>query len=97
MAGAVFEGIGVSAGGSIGGYAMDRLGGTMSFRYFALAAFALCAIHVGIQLVFARVYPDIKRPATEALQANATEDILSADQAEQRNETNEKHKYTNSC
>lgn len=56
MAGAIFEGIGVSAGGLVGGYAMDNLGGSMTFRWAGYVALVLCILHVLVQMVFARVY-----------------------------------------
>lgn len=77
----------------IGGYALQRFGGRMMFRWFGVGSLVLCGAHIGIHVVLNRWCPIAEHPAAIA---EVTEDILHADLAEQRNETNDKHKYTDS-
>ncbi|XP_056634030.1 major facilitator superfamily domain-containing protein 6-like isoform X2 [Diorhabda sublineata] len=49
LVGAVFEGVGVSAGSSLGGYLYKKVGGPLTFRYFGFAALIICVIHVLVQ------------------------------------------------
>lgn len=45
LVGAIFEGIGVSAGSFLGGYMMNEVGGSETFRIFGIAAMILSVIH----------------------------------------------------
>lgn len=94
MSGAIHEGIGFSLGGLMGGYAMDRLGTSATFFWFGCGALVVCAMHVITQLVLASVRPEIEMLQAMTTNADVTEDILSANLAEQRNELNHKHKYS---
>ncbi|XP_072393299.1 major facilitator superfamily domain-containing protein 6-A [Diabrotica undecimpunctata] len=49
LVGAVFEGIGVSAGSYLGGYCYQHFGGPLTFRYFGFGAIIVCFIHIAIQ------------------------------------------------
>ncbi|XP_055708633.1 major facilitator superfamily domain-containing protein 6 isoform X2 [Phlebotomus papatasi] len=46
LVGAVFEGVGVSMGSFIGGIAFDRIGGSLTFRWFGIGALVLLGAHV---------------------------------------------------
>lgn len=52
MAGAVFEGVGVSAGTTIAGYLFDSIGGSSTFEIFGIGAFIAFIIHVTAQECF---------------------------------------------
>lgn len=54
LVGAIFEGIGVSAGSFIGGYMMEHMGGSYTFRMFGIAALLLCILHVLVQKFIAK-------------------------------------------
>lgn len=45
LVGAIFEGIGVSAGSFLGGYMMNEIGGSNTFRIFGIVAMILSVIH----------------------------------------------------
>lgn len=47
--GAVFEGVGVSFGSWLGGNLMSQHGGSVTFRYFGIAAFLAFLAHIIIQ------------------------------------------------
>ncbi|XP_028134563.1 major facilitator superfamily domain-containing protein 6 [Diabrotica virgifera virgifera] len=49
LVGAVFEGVGVSAGSYLGGYCYKHFGGPLTFRYFGYGAIIVCFIHIAIQ------------------------------------------------
>lgn len=49
LVGAVFEGLGVSAGSSLGGVLYQKVGGPLTFRYFGFGALIVCAIHIVVQ------------------------------------------------
>lgn len=65
----------------------------MMFRWLGIGSLVLCGAHIGMHIVLNRWWPVAERRS--AAVAEVTEDILCADSAEQRNETNDKHKYTN--
>lgn len=52
LAGAVFEGIGVSAGTTTAGYLFDSIGGSSTFEIFGISAFIAFIIHVTVQECF---------------------------------------------
>lgn len=54
IVGGIFEGVGVSLGSLIGGILMNSIGGSLTYRYFSIAAFCLAALHFAIQLLLAR-------------------------------------------
>lgn len=49
--GAVFEGIGVSAGSALAGLSYNMNKGPLTFRYFGFGALILCSVHIVIQYV----------------------------------------------
>uniref|UniRef100_A0A336LKW0 CSON013643 protein n=2 Tax=Culicoides sonorensis TaxID=179676 RepID=A0A336LKW0_CULSO len=49
LTGAVFEGIGVSLGSLLGGRLMGKIGGSLLFRYFGIAAWVAAALHALVQ------------------------------------------------
>lgn len=49
MVGAIFEGVGVSAGSFIAGYLMTEIGGSATFALFGFAAMALSVVHFIVQ------------------------------------------------
>lgn len=49
LVGAIFEGVGVSTGSFIGGYMMQHMGGSYTFRIFGIVALVLFAVHVIVQ------------------------------------------------
>lgn len=49
MVGAIFEGVGVSLGSLLGGQAMNRVSGQVTFRYFGIAALCAGVLHVIVQ------------------------------------------------
>lgn len=49
LVGAVFEGVGVSAGSSLAGTLYQKYGGALTFRFFGIGALILCVIHIGVQ------------------------------------------------
>lgn len=54
LVGAVFEGVGVALGSLIAGHLFKKVGGSLTFRYFGLAALALFVAHVLIQFLAER-------------------------------------------
>lgn len=54
LVGAVHEGIGIAAGSLIGGFLMDRLGGTLTFRWYGAVGLVLCGLHVLAQSLMER-------------------------------------------
>lgn len=49
LVGAIFEGIGVSAGSFICGYLMNIYGGSATFRIFGISAICLSFVHYFVQ------------------------------------------------
>lgn len=91
MSSAIYEGIGRTIGALVGGYGVQKIGIRMMFGWFGYIAFGLCGVHVVVHLVLNRFCkPDERSDAIREV----TEDILSANMAEQRNEKNDKHKFT---
>lgn len=52
--GAVFEGVGVSAGSFIGGLLFKWYGGAATFRMFGICSFIFCLLHVAVQYLLHR-------------------------------------------
>ncbi|KAG5895122.1 hypothetical protein JTB14_008559 [Gonioctena quinquepunctata] len=51
LVGAVFEGIGVSAGSFTAGWTYKKYGGPLTFRYFGFGAFIAGIVHVAVQFL----------------------------------------------
>lgn len=51
LVGAVFEGVGVSFGSWLGGSLIDKYGGSLTFRYFSIAAFLAFFAHIIVQML----------------------------------------------
>lgn len=49
LVGAIFEGVGVSAGSLLGGYLMNEVGGSNTFRIFGIGAIVLSGVHLIVQ------------------------------------------------
>ena len=81
LVGAVFEGIGVSVGSLIGGFLMESVGGSMTFRYFSYAAGCCFAAHVLVQALLNKITGtaygkktyDEENKTTERVEINAVE------------------------
>uniref|UniRef100_A0A1B0CQH6 Major facilitator superfamily associated domain-containing protein n=1 Tax=Lutzomyia longipalpis TaxID=7200 RepID=A0A1B0CQH6_LUTLO len=52
--GAVFEGVGVSMGSLIAGISFDKIGGSLTFRWFGLGALVLLVVHVVVRRLHER-------------------------------------------
>lgn len=49
--GAVFEGIGVSAGSALAGMSYQIFNGSLTFRYFGFGSFIMCFVHIVVQYI----------------------------------------------
>lgn len=81
----MFEGVGVSTGSYLGGYLMDHVQGSATFRFFSYGAFIFFGVHVFVQWAINKIAgpygkksarhvsesPDNK--SREALEANKIE------------------------
>lgn len=84
MSGAMYEGVGFALGGLIGGWSMERLGGSATFLWFGCGALVLCGMHVIVQVAFAKGSADGGELANgEDVNAEVKEVILCGDLAEQ--------------
>lgn len=54
LVGAIFEGIGVSAGSFIGGIMFDKVGGSRMFLIYGIAVLVFCVIHMVLQFLLQR-------------------------------------------
>ncbi|XP_055690284.1 major facilitator superfamily domain-containing protein 6 isoform X2 [Lutzomyia longipalpis] len=54
LVGAVFEGVGVSMGSLIAGISFDKIGGSLTFRWFGLGALVLLVVHVVVRRLHER-------------------------------------------
>uniref|UniRef100_A0A1L8DEU6 Putative transporter n=2 Tax=Nyssomyia neivai TaxID=330878 RepID=A0A1L8DEU6_9DIPT len=57
LVGAVFEGIGVSMGSFIAGISFEKIGGSLTFRWFGLGALGLLVIHILVRRLHDRYAP----------------------------------------
>ncbi|XP_018325099.1 major facilitator superfamily domain-containing protein 6-A-like [Agrilus planipennis] len=58
IAGAVFEGVGVSLGSLMGGYLIEIYGGSMTFRILSIAAFVFSVLHALVQFILQKCSPN---------------------------------------
>lgn len=89
---AIFDGVGKSIGGLIGGYAMKHLGGRMMFRWFGFAALIICVLHVAVMMLFGRIFPEPEMPASTC--EEFSEEIFNENGAEIVKQTHNGRKYT---
>ncbi|KAJ6640519.1 Major facilitator superfamily domain-containing protein 6, partial [Pseudolycoriella hygida] len=54
LVGAIFEGVGVSAGSFVGGIMFERAGGSQTFQIYGIAVLVFCVIHIGLQKLLQR-------------------------------------------
>lgn len=59
LVGAVFEGVGVSAGSFIGGWLMNNYGGSITFRIFGISAILLAFVHYAVQWILSKRVDEI--------------------------------------
>lgn len=58
LVGAIFEGVGVSIGSSLGGIMFNSIGGSKTFLIFGLGALVASLVHTAVQWVLATNYKD---------------------------------------
>lgn len=59
MVGAIFEGVGVSAGSFMGGYLMNEFGGSKTFCFFGVVAIIFSVIHFIVQKILDKYVDEI--------------------------------------
>lgn len=88
LAGAAVEGVGMSLGNLVAGYAMQHVGGAAMYRYMSYAAAVAFVGHVGVQWLLERWCPVEGAVATEAERVEVTEDMLVVSSADNKNSMN---------
>ncbi|XP_050300560.1 major facilitator superfamily domain-containing protein 6 [Anthonomus grandis grandis] len=80
LVGAVFEGVGVSLGSLLAGWAMSNVSGAMTFRFFGLGALAAAGIHIIVQILLRTSGRQDASPVVE--RKNSFEKVRLEDQQE---------------
>lgn len=74
LVGAIFEGVGVSAGSFIGGILFEEVGGSRTFQIYGFSVLAFCVVHIGVQMLMQRFKVNGKdRRENTAVQADSAD------------------------